>query len=469
MTQKMNKTNVVEVRTIDYIPEEERFGRLSSQFSLWLGANLQITAIVTGSLTTVFGGDVVWSIIGLFIGQVFGTIVMALHAAQGPKIGLPQMISSRVQFGILGACIPIALVCLMYLGFTATGVLLSAQALAQLFNINVVTGIIIFASTVIVLASLGYHWIHMAGRVTSIIGIILFIYLFFTTLSNTNVNELLASNEFTWSGFFMAISLSASWQIAYGPYVADYSRYLPTKTSAKSVFWAVGSGTFIGSMVTMILGVIIGFMAGKNFLGHEVDSIVQLSGSTGLMAAFILLSIPIGKLTITVLNAYGTFMCMTTITSSFSGRTAYTKNHRFLVVLAMVLLSCILAYFGVQYGFLKAFKGFILFLLTFFIPWSAINLVDYYFFSKNHIDVKALADINGKYRAWNKIGISCYLFGVLLQFPFIDSPFYTGLIAADLGNLDLSWLIGIVATALVYYVLIKKYRTPAQLPLPQQV
>ena len=32
-----------------------------------------------------------------------GGAVMALHAAQGPQLGLPQMISSRVQFGVYGA------------------------------------------------------------------------------------------------------------------------------------------------------------------------------------------------------------------------------------------------------------------------------------------------------------------------------------------------------------------------------
>ncbi len=50
------------------------------------GTNLQITAIVTGALAVVLGGDVFWSIIGLFIGQCFGAAVMALHAAQGPKL-----------------------------------------------------------------------------------------------------------------------------------------------------------------------------------------------------------------------------------------------------------------------------------------------------------------------------------------------------------------------------------------------
>ena len=90
-----SKSGFVENRSIDFIPENERHGSIFAQFTLWFGANLQITAIVTGALAVVLGGDVFWSIIGLFIGQCFGAAVMALHAAQGPKLGLPQMISSR--------------------------------------------------------------------------------------------------------------------------------------------------------------------------------------------------------------------------------------------------------------------------------------------------------------------------------------------------------------------------------------
>ena len=91
--------SLIETRSIDYIPQAERHGRLFSQFTLWFGCNLQITAIVTGALAVVLGGDVFWSLIGLLIGQIFGGVVMALHGAQGPKLGMPQMISSRVQLG----------------------------------------------------------------------------------------------------------------------------------------------------------------------------------------------------------------------------------------------------------------------------------------------------------------------------------------------------------------------------------
>lgn len=298
---------LIEKRSIDYIPEAERHGRLLSQFTLWMGANLQITAIVTGALAVVLGGDVFWSLIGLLVGQLLGGGVMALHAAQGPKLGLPQMISSRVQFGVYGAAIPIVLVCLMYLGFTATGTVLSGQALGQLFGVSDSVGILIFASVIVLVTVLGYRVIHFIGRVASVIGVIAFVYLFSRLMSQTDVGALLQIRHFSWTSFLLAVSLAASWQIAFGPYVADYSRYLPSSTSSVKTFFAAGAGSVIGAQVAMILGVFAAAMANGQFAGHEVAYIVGLSGS-GATAALLYFSIAFGKVTISTLNSYGSFI-----------------------------------------------------------------------------------------------------------------------------------------------------------------
>ncbi|WP_447942309.1 cytosine permease, partial [Shigella sonnei] len=84
-------------------------------------ANLQITAVVDGALAIIFGSEAMSAIIGLLIGNIIGGAVMALHSSQGAKLGLPQMISSRIRFGVKGAALPLLMVIIMYLGFAATG------------------------------------------------------------------------------------------------------------------------------------------------------------------------------------------------------------------------------------------------------------------------------------------------------------------------------------------------------------
>lgn len=459
--------SLIEVRSIDYIPEAERHGKLYSQFTLWLGANLQITAIVTGALAVVLGGDVFWSLIGLLIGQLLGGSVMALHAAQGPKLGLPQMISSRVQFGVYGAAIPIVLVCLMYLGFTATGTVLSGQALGQLFGVSDSVGILMFASVIVLVTVLGYRVIHIIGRIASVLGVIAFFYLFSRIMAISDIGTLLQNRHFTWSSFLLAVSLAASWQIAYGPYVADYSRYLPSSTSALKTFLAAGAGSVVGAQASMILGVFAAAMANGQFVGHEVAYIVGLGG-TGAIAALLYFVIAFGKVTISTLNSYGSFMCIATIISGFRGHLAVSRMQRLFFVLGIVGTATLIALLG-QHSFLAAFKSFILFLLTFFTPWSAVNLVDYYFVTRERYDVPALSNPDGRYGRWNIPGIGVYAVGVMVQLPFISTKLYTGPMVAYLGDVDISWIIGLVVPAALYYVVARRAgrKVPDRLVLPQ--
>jgi nucleobase:cation symporter-1, NCS1 family len=458
--------SVIEVRSIDYVPDAERHGGLASQFTLWLAANLQITAIVTGALAVVFGGDVFWSLVALFLGQIAGGAVMALHAAQGPQLGLPQMISSRVQFGIYGAIIPIVAVCLMYIGFSASGCVLAGQAIGQLLGLDDGLAIAIFSCLIVFVTLLGYRVIHMLGRVASVVGVIAFVYMFSQLFATHDVAALLAERHFSLSKFLLAMSLSASWQIAYGPYVADYSRYLPRDTSVARVFAAVGLGSVLGSQTSMTFGVLAAALAGKQFEHHEVTYIVSL-GSAGVVAGLLYLSIAFGKVTVTSLNAYGSFMSLATMVSGVRHGRRISATQRFFYIVAMVGVSALLALTG-RHSFLKGFEAFILCLLAVFTPWSAINLIDYYCFTRSRYDVPALSDPAGRYGRWNMTGIVIYVIGILVQVPFLSTAFYTGVLVEPLGGVDVSWIVGLLVPGALYYSFgrASQRRAPPQLILP---
>ena len=450
----------IEIRSIDYVPDAERHGGLASQFSLWLGANLQITAIVTGALAVVLGGDVFWSLIALFVGQLAGGAVMALHGAQGPQLGLPQMISSRVQFGVYGAIIPLVAVCLMYVGFSASGTVLAGQAVGQLLGVDDGAGIAIFGCLIVIVTLFGYRLIHLLGRVSSVIGVAAFVYMFSRLSASHDVAALLATRHFSLNQFLLAMSLSASWQIAYGPYVADYSRYLPRTTRGPAIFAAVGLGSVLGSQIAMTFGVFAAALSGKAFEHHEVAYIVGL-GSTGTVAALLFFCIAFGKVTVTSLNAYGSFMSMATIVSAFRRGLRVSMFQRLCYIIAMVGLSTLLALLG-RHSFLKGFEAFILLLLAVFTPWSAINLVDYYCFTRSRYDVPALSDPDGRYGRWNRTGIAIYIVGILVQVPFLSTAFYTGPLVATLGGADISWIVGLIVPGALYYAIMRA--SPRQIP-----
>ncbi|MEX3968057.1 cytosine permease [Paraburkholderia sp. EG286B] len=451
---------ILETRSIDYIPEAERHGSLFSQFTLWLSANLQVTAIITGALAVVLGGDVFWSLFALLTGQLIGGTVMALHGAQGPQLGLPQMISSRVQFGVYGAAIPIVLVCIMYVGFSASGTVLAGQATAQLLDVSDTTGICLFAVLIVVLTLLGYRSIHFVGRIASVIGVLAFVFMFAQLFAHHDIGALLANRHFSIASFLLSMSLSASWQIAFGPYVADYSRYLPHSTSPVRTFLAVGLGSVIGAQAAMVFGVFAAALAGHAFAHHEVAYIVSL-GASGAVAAMLYFSIAFGKLTVTTLNAYGSFMSMATIVSAFRAKRAISTRHRFVYIIGMVGVSTLVALAG-RHSFLKEFTAFILFLLAFFTPWSAINLVDFYCFTRSRYDVPALSNPDGRYGRWNAKAIGIYVLGVLVQMPFISTSFYTGPFVDALGGTDISWILGLIVPGVLYYAAMRL--TPPVIP-----
>ncbi|TLG17830.1 cytosine permease [Nocardia cyriacigeorgica] len=456
----------LERRTIDVVPDNERHGTPRSQFTLWFGANMQITAIVDGALAVVFGADAIWAIIGLLIGNVFGGAVMALHSAQGPRMGLPQMISSRAQFGVKGAVVPLVLVILMYLGFAATGTVLAGQAVNKMLGIdNPTIGILIFGGLTAFVAITGYRLIHMVGRVATVIGIIGFSYLAVRLFTEYNVGDYLGIVGFDAVTFLLAISLGAGWQLTFGPYVADYSRYLPRSTSERTTFWSTFAGSVIGSQWSMTFGALVAAVAGEAFLGNQVGFLGELAGPAAL-AFLIYLVIVVGKLTVNVLNAYGGFMSILTTVTAFNGRSHISTTARTLYILGFVGVSMLIA-IAASADFLENFKNFVLVLLMVFTPWSAINLIDYYLISKERIDLPALYDPKGRYGSWNVPALVCYALGVVAQIPFLAQKMYTGPVTEMLGGADISWIVGIVFTGAIYYpVATRTNNPPAQMIYP---
>ncbi|GES32214.1 cytosine permease [Streptomyces angustmyceticus] len=441
---------VVERRSIDVVPDDERHGSAVSQFTLWLGANLQITAVITGALAVVFGANAFWSLIGLLLGNLLGGAVMALHSAQGPRLGLPQMITSRAQFGVRGAVVPLALVIVMYIGFFASGSVLAGQAVGELTHLGETPGIVLFAAVTAVAAAVGYRLIHTLGRVTGLICALAFVYLGIRLLQRTDLGTLLADHRFGLPVFLLAVSLSASWQLAFGPYVADYSRYLPRHTSARATFWWTLSGSVLGSQWSMTFGALAAAAAPGAFVGHEVGYLVGLGG-TGLIASCLYFVIALGKLTINILNTYGGFMSLVTSVSGFRGQRTLSPRGRSAYIAGIMVAGTAVALLGKD-SFLTSFKDFLLFLLTFFTPWSAVNLVDYYLISKERYDIPALSDPTGRYGAWNVPALAVYAAGVLAQLPFLATHFYTGPLVEPLGGADVSWLVGLAVPAVLYWL-----------------
>lgn len=150
---------------------------------------------------------------------------------------------------------------------------------------------------------------------------------------------------------------------------------------------------------------------------------------------------------------------MLTTVTAFEARSRISTTARTLYILAFTTTATLIA-IAASADFLANFKNFVLALLMVFTPWSAINLIDYYLISKERIDIPALYDAAGRYGAWNVTALSCYILGVVIQIPFLATKLYTGPVTGWLGGADISWIVGLVVTAGLYYPLAKRTANP---------
>lgn len=444
---------VIEDKTIQPIPLDERHGKPRDLFTIWFGSNIMVLTIVTGALgTTVFGLDF-WSAVGaIAIGNVLGAIFMALHSAQGPQLGVPQMVQTRGQFGSYGSLLVVIVTVLMYVGFFAANLVLGGQALSTIIpGLPVPAGIIIIGIASVVATIYGYRLIHAYTRILSVVsGIALVVAFILLMTTFGGAGEAVAMGGFNWSGFMGTVSVAALWQIAYAPYVSDYSRYLPQGTGSKQAFWSSYWGSVLGATLPMILGTLVGakLLAG----GMNADNVVE--GMGVLMEPVTVLIVGVFSLGVAAtnsMNLYCGVLSTITVVQTFKPTWKPRAGTRAVTAVIIFLVALGLALIGAD-NFLVYYSNFLALLLYVLVPWTAINLVDYYLLKHGQYRVSDFfRQDGGIYGRFNWVAIGCYLLGALIQVPFMVTELYTGPVGAALNGVDISWIVGLIVICPVYF------------------
>ena len=106
-------------------------------------------------------------------------------------------------------------------------------------------------------------------------------------------------------------------------------------------------------------------------------------------------------------------------------------------------------------SFVANLSSFLDVLLVLFIPWSAVNLADYFIVRRARYDVGAFFVPGSTYGnlAWR--GLLAYALGLAAEWPFVSQPDYTGPLVKTLGGADISWLAGWFVSAAVYLLVMR--------------
>ena len=434
------------------IPETERTGNPWSQIAIWVGLNMMPLAVVTGAVASgTYGLPIGWSIVAILIGNVVGAFGAALHASQGPNLGVPQMLQARAQFGYLGASLFALIAFIMFMGFFASILIVAKDSLLAVFpELNGTVAILLFAALGIGRCVYGYELLRKTMVWLSILIGVAVAASMFLLWTKPEITTVRADAAFNIEGFFAMLAIGVVWQLAYAPYVSDYTRYLPREPGPKTAFWTTYIGLVGSSVFVMMLGVLLGAANASNPLA-------ALGEHLGTFGLIVLLIFAVSSALINGVELYSAVMNALTVMQSNFGIVISSRVRIWTTVISGSVAT-IKADIG-QGDFMANFESFLTLLLYVLIPWSAINLVDY--FALRHGDY-SLDDMfrkdGGRYGRWNAVGLWCYAIGIVAQIPFMITPLFTGPLASFVQGVDIAWLTGFVVTAVVYYLLASSQR-----------
>ncbi|HEY3976964.1 MAG TPA: cytosine permease [Streptosporangiaceae bacterium] len=438
----------IESHSIDIIPDNERGGRVSGQFTLWFATNANVFNFVLGGFAIIlFGLNVFWALIAMFLGAFLGLAFTALHAVQGPRLGVPQMIQSRGQFGFYGAIFVFLASIVLDIGYLAAQQVVQAESLNDLAgSVSIPIWIIIVTIPAVLLAIFGYAWIHrIQPALTVLFGASLLAAVILTAISGDHLAKGLGGTHLaSFPAFIAAVGLFFMNMLSWAVYVSDYSRYLPRNTSAPRIYWAVFGGNALGACLYGGLGIYITALAPK------ADSVASVGSIAG---KWILPILAISLLGSDALNAYTGMLALESVRSTFQ-KVVASRTARIVGLLVMFIIATILAESGYK-TFLTSFENFINVLLFFFVPWSVINLVDFYLIKKGRYDVKSFFTPKGVYGGWRWTALIPYVIALAAQVPFIEQTLYTGPLVKHLGGADISWLVGFVVAGVGYLIAVR--------------
>lgn len=449
-------------RVVSFVPAKERHGTILQQFRFWFLSNFQFYAMSIGFIGPAMGLTFIWSVVATLVGLLIGTTFMALHGSQGPHLGLPQMIQSRAQFGHRGVVIPILSAVFVFVASSIMVVVIAGDGMEKVFGISAFVGGWLVTGFAMVMALAGYDWLHRIYTTVLYLSlpfvIIVTVALPFQHYDNINSSAALG---FTSIGFIFQATAAAGYNITLAPYVSDYTRYMPAGTSSKKMIVAVGGGAAlsglwmmgVGSWLAAYLGVGDALSGMRNVGNGVFAHLGDLAALTSLLAL----------IAANATSAYSTMLSAVTVRSSF-GRPVFTGRSR-IVTIILVCLFVGAVGTSITGDVLTALGNALTLNLAVLVPWTAINLIDYFVLKRGQFIITDLLQPSTSYGLWSARGLLAYAIGIGFMAPFlVVNGFYEGALAKFVHGADISWIIGLVVSAIAYVLLMPLDRFQGRTP-----
>jgi purine-cytosine permease-like protein len=252
----------IELNGINVIGEGERKGRPRQLFWPWFAANISVLGLSYGAFVLGFSISFWQAAVAGLIGIVVSFLLCGFIAIAGKRGSAPTLILSRAAFGVRGNKLPSVVSWVLCVGWEIVLTALATLATATVFqrlgwgggDVTKVIAFLIIAALIVGGGVLGFATIMRLQTIITVITAILTVIYFILVADKIHwgtVSHLHSGSaaEFIGAIVFVITGFGLGWVNT----AADYSRYLPRRTSGGAV---VGWTTF-GSAIAPIF--LLGF------------------------------------------------------------------------------------------------------------------------------------------------------------------------------------------------------------------
>jgi nucleobase:cation symporter-1, NCS1 family len=448
----------LEERGIELIPESERPMKPSGLFLLWAGAIWNVEFVVYGALMLYIGLSFWQAVAAILIGNLMYAL-LGFASLAGPETGTTAFMVSRAPFGRNGNRLPSIFNWITQVGFEVEGIALVVLFVIAMFEHEHGTVdaagkalIIILAVAVqFIMPFLGHATIQKILRYLAFVFVVVFIIMAILVIPHAHLSSIKPIKDSWWIWTTGLVIIVSTGGLGWTENAADYSRYLPKDTPKMKTFLAAGFGGAIPSILLELLGV-AAFMVSSSVAVSATDLPASFTAhDSWFFWPFVILALP-QLFSINTLDMYSSGVTLQAIGIPI-------KRWGCIIIDTIVSggITALVIYKG---NFLTDLSSFLDYIVVWLGPWFGILMVDYLLRRGQYSRVSLAAKSGGIY--WRNGGFNWKaLFslgaGMFAAMMWIDAlyykPSYTGPLSNATHGADLSWIFGLLVSAIVYYAL----------------
>jgi NCS1 family nucleobase:cation symporter-1 len=434
----------VESHGIDSIPAPERHGVPRELAFLWAGAFVNYASLFTASLLTTYYGLGVWDgLLATGLGTIAAALMLGLLSNTGPRSGEPQIVYTRRIFGLRGSYLGAALTLFLAIGWFAVDCVIAAQAGAQLIGVGnrwITLGLVlVIAAISVAVAIFGHETIKVLATYGAIAfaALSLALFIFLAPQFHWSQGSVVTGSDYPGAfvlGFMTCFALVASWY----PFASDYSRYLPTSSSTRSVTLWAAAGVVLPMLLLGLFGLLLPTIDARLAADQGVLAVISRHAPVWVAVPFFIFVV-LGEVWANYFDVYTAGLV--TLAMGF-------RLRRWQTALGCGVLGTALASYAVLVSdFHLAYEDFLILTYLWAPAWAAVVLLTFFFFE-------------GRPRP--RLALVAWLAGTAASLVFVNydnlfsnlvrAPkfFNAGLVGA-LHGADLSGLVSVAVAGAVYW------------------